>query len=106
MAYLLWQIRAFAGLVLTIGVLSYGIRTAWEFLPIPVGLRQALARRKEFYNLMVFGCFLLVAPCLPGPGWPGWHYLGFGILGIAFASITPFLARLDELERSKKSGNL
>ena len=61
LAYLIWQCRDFAILMLTMSVLIYGVQKAVEFLPIPVGMRQAWARRKELHNLMVFGCCLLVA---------------------------------------------
>ncbi|MDR3401363.1 MAG: hypothetical protein P4L99_02605 [Chthoniobacter sp.] len=105
MAYLIWQHREFAGLILTIYVLSYGARKALEFLPIPSGVRQAWARHQDLYNLAVVGCFLLVAYYLPGTSWTGWHYLAFGLLGVAFSSITLILARLDDLDRSKKSSN-
>ena len=102
MAYLIWQHREFAGLILTLYVLSYGARKALEFLPIPVGVRQAWARHRDLYNLAAVGCLLLVAYYLPGTSWTGWHYLAFGLPGAAFIAITLFLALLD---RSKKNRN-
>jgi hypothetical protein len=98
-AYLVWRNREFAGLILTMAVLDYGFRKAWEFLPIPVGMRQSWARWKDLYNLLILGGFLLIMYCSPGPFWRGWSFVAFSFLGAALASITTFLARLADPDR-------
>ena len=104
-AYLAWQHRDFAALILTLFVLDYGIRKAWKFLPIPVGTRQALARWKDLSNAMLFGFYLWVVSFWSGPSWPDWLHVAFGLLGAASAYITTILKRLGDLDRSSKSGN-
>jgi hypothetical protein len=105
LAYLAWQHREIAGLILTFLVLSHGLQKAWESLPISVGMRQAWARWRKLYNFVFTGCFLMAQSYVSSHSWPGWPFLAVWFLVFALFSITDILAWVDDLDRSRKKAN-
>src|SRR5947209_5368515 len=47
LAYVAWHAPALASIVLTVGLLGYGLQLAWRLLPIPCATRERWARERQ-----------------------------------------------------------